>query len=125
MCRNCLSCSLLAAVSLLSTTAFAAEKSILGTIDAVDAAQQVIVVGDQKLDVVRKTGITVNGKAATLADRINRDAVALLKRADVTGKLTTLSLDVGATSPADTTKFFAGETTLWRRVIKEAAIPLQ
>jgi tripartite-type tricarboxylate transporter receptor subunit TctC len=62
---------------------------------------------------------------AALADKINRDVVELLKRKDVSDKLRTMSLDVGATARADTVKFFAEETALWSRVIKEAAIPLQ
>jgi tripartite-type tricarboxylate transporter receptor subunit TctC len=62
---------------------------------------------------------------AALADKINRDVVELLKRKDVSDKLRTMSLDVGATARADTVKFFAEETALWSRVITEAAIPLQ
>jgi tripartite-type tricarboxylate transporter receptor subunit TctC len=62
---------------------------------------------------------------AALADRINRDVVEILHRSDVRGKLNALSLDVGATTRAETAKFFAEETALWSRVIKEAAIPLQ
>jgi tripartite-type tricarboxylate transporter receptor subunit TctC len=62
---------------------------------------------------------------AALADRINRDVVDLLKTREVTGKLNALSLDVGATTRPQTAQFFAEETALWSRVIKEAAIPLQ
>jgi tripartite-type tricarboxylate transporter receptor subunit TctC len=62
---------------------------------------------------------------AALADRINRDVVEILNSGDVRGKLNALSLDVGATTRAETAKFFAEETALWSRVIKEAAIPLQ
>ena len=60
-----------------------------------------------------------------LADRINRDVVEVLKSRDVAGKLTAMSLVVGATSRPEAAKFFAEETALWSRVIKEAAIPLQ
>jgi tripartite-type tricarboxylate transporter receptor subunit TctC len=62
---------------------------------------------------------------ATLADKINRDMVELLKSRDVSDKLRTMSLDVGATARPDTVKFFAEETALWSRVIKEAAIAPQ
>jgi tripartite-type tricarboxylate transporter receptor subunit TctC len=62
---------------------------------------------------------------AVLADRINRDVVEILRSGDVRGKLNALSLDVGATTRPETAKFFAEETALWSRVIKEAAIPLQ
>jgi hypothetical protein len=36
-----------------------------------------------------------------------------------------ISLEAGATTPADTAKFFADETALWGRVIKEADIEPQ
>ena len=62
---------------------------------------------------------------APLADRINRDVVEILKSRDVTGKLTAMSLDVGATTRPAAARFFAEETALWSRVIKAAAIPLQ
>ena len=59
---------------------------------------------------------------AAVADKINRDAVALLKSKEVGDMLRRLSLEAGATSPADTTKFFAEEAALWSKVIKEAGI---
>ena len=62
---------------------------------------------------------------AALADKINRDVVELLKSRDVSDKLRAMSLDVGATARADTVKFFAEETALWSRVIKEAGIAPQ
>jgi tripartite-type tricarboxylate transporter receptor subunit TctC len=62
---------------------------------------------------------------AALADKINRDVVDLLKSRDVSDKLRAMSLDVGATARPDTVKFFAEETALWSRVIKEAAIAPQ
>jgi tripartite-type tricarboxylate transporter receptor subunit TctC len=62
---------------------------------------------------------------AALADRLNRDAVDILKTSDVSAKLHELSLDVGATTRADAAKFFAEETALWGRVIKEAGITPQ
>jgi tripartite-type tricarboxylate transporter receptor subunit TctC len=62
---------------------------------------------------------------AALADKINRDVVELLTSKDVSGKLRDMSLDAGATSRADTVKFFAEERALWSRVIREAAISPQ
>ena len=62
---------------------------------------------------------------AALADRINKDVVDILKNKDVAEKLHGLSLDVGATSRADAAKFFAEETALWSKVIKEAGITPQ
>ena len=65
------------------------------------------------------------GTPAALAERINRDTVEILKRAEVGDTLRKLSLEAGATSPADTTKFFADEAALWSKVIKEAGIQPQ
>ncbi len=62
---------------------------------------------------------------AALAERINRDVVEILKRAEVGGMLRKISLETGATTPAETTKFFADETALWSKVIKEAGIEPQ
>lgn len=62
---------------------------------------------------------------AALATKINHDAVAILKSNDVAGMLRKLSLAPGATSPEDTAKFFADETALWSKVIKEAGIEPQ
>jgi tripartite-type tricarboxylate transporter receptor subunit TctC len=60
-----------------------------------------------------------------LAERINRDTVDILKRPEVVETLHKLSLEAGATSPADTTRFFADEAALWSKVIKEAGIQPQ
>jgi tripartite-type tricarboxylate transporter receptor subunit TctC len=60
-----------------------------------------------------------------LAERINHDVVDVLGNPDVGDKLRDLSLDPGATSRADTAKFFAEETALWSGVIKQAKIEPQ
>jgi tripartite-type tricarboxylate transporter receptor subunit TctC len=62
---------------------------------------------------------------APLADRINRDVVDVLTGREVASKLAAMSLDVGATTRPDAARFFAEETALWSRVIREAAIPPQ
>jgi tripartite-type tricarboxylate transporter receptor subunit TctC len=62
---------------------------------------------------------------AALADKINKDTVDILKTGEVSAKLRELSLDLGATTRADATKFFAEETALWGRVIKDAGIAAQ
>jgi tripartite-type tricarboxylate transporter receptor subunit TctC len=61
----------------------------------------------------------------TVADKINRDVVAILSSKEVNDKLHDLSLDPGATTRADTAKFFAEETALWSKVIREAKIEVQ
>jgi tripartite-type tricarboxylate transporter receptor subunit TctC len=65
------------------------------------------------------------GTPAAIAERINHDAVAALLSTEVSDKLRTLSLDPGATSRADTAKFFAEEAALWSKVIKQARIEPQ
>jgi tripartite-type tricarboxylate transporter receptor subunit TctC len=62
---------------------------------------------------------------AALAERINRDVVEILKSNDVSDMLRKLSLEPGATSPAETARFFAEEAALWSKVIKEAGIEPQ
>jgi tripartite-type tricarboxylate transporter receptor subunit TctC len=62
---------------------------------------------------------------SALAERINHDVVDVLDSPDVGDKLRALSLDPGATSRADTAKFFAEETALWSGVIKQANIEPQ
>jgi tripartite-type tricarboxylate transporter receptor subunit TctC len=60
-----------------------------------------------------------------LAARISRDVVEILKSQAVADKLKELRLDAGATSPADSAKFFAEEAALWGEVIREAKITAQ
>src|SRR6266516_1673622 len=63
--------------------------------------------------------------SADLADKINRDVVEILHGKDVTAMLRNISLEPGATSPAETSRFFADETALWGKVIKQAGIAPQ
>jgi tripartite-type tricarboxylate transporter receptor subunit TctC len=65
------------------------------------------------------------GTPAALADRINHDAVDVLASPEVNDRLRDLSLDPGATSRADTAKFFTEETALWSQVIRQAKIAPQ
>src|SRR5262252_2991646 len=60
-----------------------------------------------------------------LAAKINRDVTAILKTTEMGNTLRKISLEAGATSRADTTRFFAEETALWSKVIKEAGIEPQ
>jgi tripartite-type tricarboxylate transporter receptor subunit TctC len=62
------------------------------------------------------------GTPQALAQRINRDVVDILHSKEVGDRLQGISLEVGATSPAETVKFFADEAALWGKVIKEAGI---
>jgi tripartite-type tricarboxylate transporter receptor subunit TctC len=62
---------------------------------------------------------------AALAEKINGDVVDILNRKDVIDMLGKISLEPGATAPAETSRFFAEETALWSKVINEAGIEPQ
>jgi len=65
------------------------------------------------------------GLPTALADRLNRDAVEVLRSKEFGERLEALSLEVGATAPAETARFFSDETALWSGVIKQAGITPQ
>jgi tripartite-type tricarboxylate transporter receptor subunit TctC len=65
------------------------------------------------------------GLPQALADKINKDVDAVLQKPEIADKLRTLRLEPMGGTPADAAKFFASETQLWGRVIKEANISLQ
>jgi tripartite-type tricarboxylate transporter receptor subunit TctC len=65
------------------------------------------------------------GTPQALADKINADVVAVLQKPQIDDKLRALRLEPMGGTPADAAKFFASETKLWGRVIKEANITLQ
>ena len=62
---------------------------------------------------------------AALAARINRDVVDILRRPAVSAKLRDLRLDPMIGTPADAARFFAEETELWSKVIREANVTVQ
>lgn len=62
------------------------------------------------------------GTPKVLADRLNRDTVEVLHGKEIGERLAAISLEVGATSPAESTAFFNDEAALWGKVIKEAGI---
>jgi tripartite-type tricarboxylate transporter receptor subunit TctC len=62
---------------------------------------------------------------AALADKINRDVVEILSHADVAEKVRGIQMEPVTKTRAEAAKFFAEETELWGKVIKEANIPMQ
>jgi tripartite-type tricarboxylate transporter receptor subunit TctC len=62
---------------------------------------------------------------AAIAEKINRDVVTILNQKEVRAILQNISLEPGATSRAETAKYFAEETALWSKVIHEAGIEPQ
>jgi tripartite-type tricarboxylate transporter receptor subunit TctC len=65
------------------------------------------------------------GLPAPLAEKINRDVVEILRKPEITEKISALRLEPMGGTPADAAKFIAEETKLWDRVITEAHITLQ
>jgi tripartite-type tricarboxylate transporter receptor subunit TctC len=65
------------------------------------------------------------GTPFAVAEKINRDTVDVLNRQEVVDVLRKISLEAGATSPAETMTFFTEEAALWTNVIKEAGIAPQ
>lgn len=65
------------------------------------------------------------GMPAELANKINQDVNESLTRPEVRERLQHLSLEPMPGTPADAAKFFAEETALWGRVIREKHITVQ
>jgi tripartite-type tricarboxylate transporter receptor subunit TctC len=65
------------------------------------------------------------GMAVSLADRINRDVNEILARTDVAERVRGIQMDPVTRSRAEAAAFFAEETQLWGRVIKQANIAPQ
>jgi tripartite-type tricarboxylate transporter receptor subunit TctC len=65
------------------------------------------------------------GLPQALADKINKDVDAVLQNPKIDERLHDLRLEPMGGTPADAAAFFASETKLWGRVIKEANITLQ
>jgi len=62
---------------------------------------------------------------AALAEKINRDIVEILGRQDIIDRVRAIQMEPAKSTRAEAAKFFAEETELWGKVIKEANIPLQ
>lgn len=65
------------------------------------------------------------GTPAALAEKINRDVVAIFKKVEVGVRLSNLMLEPIGGTPADGAKFIAEEAALWGRVIKDNNIPMR
>ena len=64
------------------------------------------------------------GLPSALAEKINRDTNAILKKPEIVAKLQAIQLEPMGGSVADATKFIGDESQLWGRVIKQAHITL-
>jgi tripartite-type tricarboxylate transporter receptor subunit TctC len=61
----------------------------------------------------------------SLADRIHKDLVEVLKRSEVDTRLRALMLEPVGNSRADAAQFFAAETARWGKLIKDTGIKAQ
>ncbi|HEY7663794.1 MAG TPA: tripartite tricarboxylate transporter substrate binding protein [Xanthobacteraceae bacterium] len=62
---------------------------------------------------------------AAVADKINRDVVEILGRPEVADRVRAIQMEPVTRTRAQAGSFFAEETQLWGKVIKQANIPLQ
>jgi tripartite-type tricarboxylate transporter receptor subunit TctC len=62
---------------------------------------------------------------ASVSEKINRDTNEILKRTEIAAKLRELILEPGGGPPAEAAKFFADESELWGKVIKETNLTPQ
>ena len=63
--------------------------------------------------------------ATPLIARINRDVTEILSRADVVERVRAIQMEPSLRTPEQSAAFFADESELWGKVIKQANIPLQ
>jgi len=63
--------------------------------------------------------------APALVDRINRDVGEILGRPEVVERVRAIQMEPVIKSPAESAAFFAEESELWGKVIKQANIPMQ
>jgi len=62
---------------------------------------------------------------APLIARINRDVAEILGRAEVAERVRAIQMEPAIRTPEQSAAFFAEETELWGKVIRQANIPLQ
>jgi tripartite-type tricarboxylate transporter receptor subunit TctC len=62
---------------------------------------------------------------AALADKIHRDVVEILAHPEVAEKVRGIQMEPVTRTRPQAAKFFAEETELWGKVIKQANIPMQ
>jgi tripartite-type tricarboxylate transporter receptor subunit TctC len=63
--------------------------------------------------------------AAPLIARINGDVTEILRRADVVERVRAIQMEPSLRTPEQSAAFFADESELWGKVIRQANIPLQ
>ena len=64
------------------------------------------------------------GTPDALADKINRDVVAIIKSPEVGDKLRTMQMEPVGSSRREAADFFADETKYWGKIVKDANVTL-
>ncbi len=59
------------------------------------------------------------GTAAAIAEKINKDVVDIIRRPEVGSRLRDIMLEPVASTPAQAAQFFAAETALWGKLIRD------
>jgi tripartite-type tricarboxylate transporter receptor subunit TctC len=65
------------------------------------------------------------GTPAAIAERINKDVVDIIRRPDVGARLRDMMLEPVASTPAEAAQFFAAETALWGKLIRDTGAKAQ
>jgi tripartite-type tricarboxylate transporter receptor subunit TctC len=65
------------------------------------------------------------GTSETLADRLNRDVVAVIKSPPVSDKLRAMQMEPVASTRREAERFFAAESEYWGRIAKDAGLTPQ
>ena len=65
------------------------------------------------------------GTPTAIVEKVHADTTAVLRSADVQKRFGDLMIEVAPTSREEFAKFIAAETARWKRVVREAGIPLQ
>jgi tripartite-type tricarboxylate transporter receptor subunit TctC len=65
------------------------------------------------------------GTPAAIADKINKDLVEIIRRPEVGARLRDMMLEPVGGTPAETAAFFAAETALWGKVIRDTGAKAQ
>ena len=65
------------------------------------------------------------GTPAAIADKVSRDIAELIRKPEVEARLRELQLDPVGSTPQEAVRFFAEETALWGKVIKDAKVQPQ
>jgi tripartite-type tricarboxylate transporter receptor subunit TctC len=65
------------------------------------------------------------GTHGSITEKISRDIAELIRRPEVDARLRELQLDPLGSTPVEAVKFFAEETALWSKVIKDADVKPQ